>query len=743
MRKRIGKFEIVRQIGKGAMGEVYLGRDPALGREVAIKTILSDSAFGEDAQARFEREARASGSINHPNVVTVYEFGQDEGLHYLVVEYVEGQGLDALMASGQLSRPELMELVAQACDGLGAAHDQGIVHRDVKPGNILVSLKGRRPQAKLMDFGIARMTNQQDLTAQGTWMGTVGYLAPEYLDTGKAGFASDLFAMGVILYEIVTGGRKPFPGDTATLVLNAILRAPPVPLTTEEALSLDPRIQELLDRALAKDPADRYEGAELLASAIRAILASARSGPPGPGRERAIPHQAVTEARPLPSAAPAPAPVPERILTVGKGGKGQCMSLRVALRQAEPGMRIHILPGVYRESVVVDRDVVLAGQGEPGEVVLEGTRGPCVTLSAAQAQLSGLTIRAGGTPEAGPALLVLDGKAVLEACHLEAGTATCVVLEGGRTNPRFKDCSIRGSGPVGLRLASGAGAHLEGCTLEGPLPAAILVETGAQVLLARCRIANLGGLLGLVLRPGAQAWMEDGQVTGQKSACLEVGAEARVHLRRSSLRSGLGVGLLVLERGQAVLEECELSGHAWSALHAVAGSSVQARQCRIQGNGGYGVSALDGGLVALEGCDLSDNGLPALFIHRGATLQAKDCRIHDGRSLGVVCSGAGRGVLDGCELYGNAQTGARVEAGGSLLLLKCTLRDGRDTGLLLLEDAEATLEACVVHGNARGGILLAKDAAEPILRGGNRIDDDLLRVNAQGAHVKVMPVRRR
>jgi len=165
--------------------------------------------------------------------------------------------------------------------------------------------------------------------------------------------------------------------------------------------------------------------------------------------------------------------------------------------------------------------------------------------------------------------------------------------------------------------------------------------------------------------------------------------------------------------------------------------------CQVRAGRGFGVSVMGKGLLTLEGCALSENLEPAVLVHQGATVQMKGCTIFDGQSFGVVCAGGGKGVLEGCEIYGNLKTGAKVEPGGSLLLVRCDLRDGRDTGILLFEDAEVTLEECVVHRNARGGILLAKDASDPVLRGGgNRIQDDLLRAGDQGRAVKIVPVKR-
>ena len=718
MREKIGKFEIQSLIGQGAMGEVFLGRDPLLDRTVAVKTIRLTSAFGEEAKARFEREGRAAGAMNHPNIVTVYEFGEDEGLLYMAMECVAGDDLHGLIQKGSLPQGELLELLAQACDGLAYAHDHQVIHRDIKPANILVDRSGKRPMAKLVDFGVA-LVGQSDLTQKGEWMGTVNYMAPEYLDTGVAVPASDLFAMGVILYEILTGGRRPFQGETATTVLHAILCQAPGAFTAEEQASLNPALLEVVNKALAKLPQDRYPNAERLAAAIREAHAGT------------LVSDAVEF--PVPESVPVPG---SRVLVVGKGGKGQCMSLRVALRQASAGMEIRVMPGVYKESLVVDKAVTFTGQGEPGDVVIESVKGPGLTLDVAGIRLENLTLR--GLPGQ-PALLLAKGQAEVEGCALESQDGPAVAVLGPG-EPVFRDCTFRGEGAVGFRAGAHSAARLESCLLEGAFRRGLEVETGARLQLVGCRILNPLGV-GVHLAPGSQASLEACQLSGQEAGGVEVEAEARAELRNCRILDGGSVGVLALERGTVVLEACELFGHACAGVHAVDGAVVQLRNCRVRGNLGAGVAVLGQGLLTLDLCEVSENGEPAVLMQRGATVQMKGCKLFDGHSFGVVCGAGARGVLEGCEIYGNAQTGAKVEPGGSLLLVRCDLRDGRDTGILLFENAEVTLEECVVHRNARGGILLAKDASDPILRGANKIQDQLLRASAQGGVVKVAPVK--
>lgn len=356
MFEKLGKFEIKRILGNGAMGEVYLGVDPSIGREVAIKTILPSAAQGGEAKERFAREARAAGVLNHPNLVTIYEFGEDQGVLYIAMEFVKGHDLDELLYEQSLSRSEALEVLAQVCDGLGFAHRQAIVHRDIKPTNVRVQRDGRRLHAKVMDFGVAKISNS-DMTATGMVMGTVSYMAPEYIRTGKPDPRSDLFAVGVMLYESLSG-RKPFSGDTTPTVLYKIVNEEPEPIETEKLQGISPAIRSVLERSLSKNPDDRFQTAEELAKALRAakdpswlgqveevttLLQSSAITAPVPATPPSS--SAPTLQTPLPGGAPTPTPRPSShprgsqrglwlgltaLLLVGAGGTGWWLLRRPA-----------------------------------------------------------------------------------------------------------------------------------------------------------------------------------------------------------------------------------------------------------------------------------------------------------------------------------------------------------------------------------------------------------------------------
>ena len=306
MRTRIGKFEILRALGKGAMGEVFLAVDPLIGRQVAIKTIKGDAAEGPEARERFQREARAAGQLNHPNLVGIHEFGEDEGLLYLAMEYVQGEDLERLLQARSLQPREVLEVLAQVCDGLAYAHGKGVLHRDIKPSNIRVVRQGQTLQAKVMDFGIARLHNS-DLTGTGTLLGTFGYMAPEYVQTGRPDPRSDLFAVGVILYEALSG-RRPFEGDTTATVLYRLVHEEPPRLDLSGLEGVSPRLAQVLVLALAKEPGARYQRAEDLAKALREAK---DPGWGGPDLERTVATARPAPPEPPPVARPTlPPPVP-------------------------------------------------------------------------------------------------------------------------------------------------------------------------------------------------------------------------------------------------------------------------------------------------------------------------------------------------------------------------------------------------------------------------------------------------
>ena len=259
---QIGKYPILGILGVGGMGVVYRGMDNSVGREVAIKTLTEAT---EELRQRFLMEAR-SGVLNHPNIVTVYDFGEQDGLPYIVMEYLPGDSLENLLRAGhKFSLIEKLDMIRQLCLGLGYAHQKGVIHRDVKPANMMVLPGG---VIKIVDFGVARLQDRAGHTQTGMVIGTFHYIAPERLLGKTADGRSDIWSAACILYLLLTG-RLPFPGDDPA-TLHRVIREPHDPLSTV-LTNYPPALDHLIDRGLAKDPDDRYETAEEMAADIEAI----------------------------------------------------------------------------------------------------------------------------------------------------------------------------------------------------------------------------------------------------------------------------------------------------------------------------------------------------------------------------------------------------------------------------------------------------------------------------------------
>jgi serine/threonine protein kinase len=258
----ISHYKILKKLGEGGMGEVYLAEDTELHRKVALKFLSLHLASDADFKARFKREAQAAAALNHPNIITIHEVAEYEGRSFIAMEYVEGGSLRTLLAENELPAGKVIGLTMQICEGLSKAHEAGIVHRDMKPDNILVDKDGR---VKILDFGLAKLkTAATQLTKADTTMGTIYYISPEQAQGAEVDQRSDLFSLGVILYELLTR-QLPFKGEYEAAILYSLINEEPEPLARYKA-STPEALQRIVDKALKKDSSTRYQSAaEVLA----------------------------------------------------------------------------------------------------------------------------------------------------------------------------------------------------------------------------------------------------------------------------------------------------------------------------------------------------------------------------------------------------------------------------------------------------------------------------------------------
>ncbi|MDQ6716033.1 MAG: protein kinase [Actinomycetota bacterium] len=302
------RYLLTQRIASGGMGDVWKASDSILGREVAVKVMRPNAADEPTFADRFRDEARHTASLSHPNIATVYDYGEDGGAAYLVMELVDGQPLSQLIARGPFAPERTRAIIGQAALALAAAHEAGVVHRDVKPANILITSEGR---VKLTDFGIARATDSAGHTRTGEVLGTPHYLSPEQaLGRGASG-ASDIYALGVVAHEMLTGS-KPF--DSGTAVATALSQVNDMPPSLPD--SVPPDLRRIIDSCLAKDPAERPASAAALAAALGMPVAGLAAAAPAtaviptghtdPGATQVVPQGVpVQSTTVMPSAAPA------------------------------------------------------------------------------------------------------------------------------------------------------------------------------------------------------------------------------------------------------------------------------------------------------------------------------------------------------------------------------------------------------------------------------------------------------
>src|SRR6267154_1209529 len=268
--RRLGPYEILSAIGAGGMGEVYRARDARLDRIVAIKVLPAHLADRAELRERFEREARTIASLNHPHICTLYDTGHQDGIDYLVMEYLEGQTLAQRLQKGALPLEQVLQYAIEISEALDKAHRKGVTHRDLKPGNIMLTKTG----TKLLDFGLAKLkqevapanaqlselpTANDPLTAQGTIIGTLQYMAPEQLEGKEADARTDIFAFGAVVYEMATGKRA-FEGKSQASVISAIMSSDPSPMSSLQPMT-PPALDRVVKTCLAKEPDKRFQTA--------------------------------------------------------------------------------------------------------------------------------------------------------------------------------------------------------------------------------------------------------------------------------------------------------------------------------------------------------------------------------------------------------------------------------------------------------------------------------------------------
>ena len=264
----ISHYKILSKLGEGGMGVVYKAQDTKLDRPVALKFLAPHLLRDEEGRKRFEREAKAAAKLDHPNICTVYEIDEVDGRTFIVMAFLEGRTLSERIQEGPLKLPEALSIAIQMAEGLEAAHEKGITHRDIKPDNVML-MSGSRGLVKLMDFGLAQLVGSSQFTREGTTLGTVNYMSPEQAEGAPTGQATDLWSLGVVLYEMVAG-QRPFRGEFDRAIVYSIMNEPPEPLTAVRT-GVSKELERIVNKCLGKKPEQRYHHTDELLGDLQAV----------------------------------------------------------------------------------------------------------------------------------------------------------------------------------------------------------------------------------------------------------------------------------------------------------------------------------------------------------------------------------------------------------------------------------------------------------------------------------------
>jgi eukaryotic-like serine/threonine-protein kinase len=510
--RKLGRYDIIRVLGKGAMGIVYEGRDPNLDRRVAIKTVKVENLAPEAAaeyESRFRTEARSAARLQHPNIVSVYDSDRHEDIAYLVMEYIQGDDLKHHLDSGdRYSLEQSLHMIDDLLSALDYAHRHGVVHRDIKPANLLLEASGR---LKLTDFGVARMQDAEATRTQGAMVGTLKYMAPEQVQGQKIDTRADLFAVGVILYQLLTD-QRPFDGENEFAIIHQIIgHTPPAPSSVDARLPS--AIDAVVARALAKKPDERYPTAGEFAAALRAAVRSAEDPTIVPPANPARHHSGAIRSATSPGTSPMgnatvtqelelvywkdvkdsndPEDLEVFLAKFPAGIYADLARRRLRKLRTEPAPDQTVLSGADAETPLAPRvplrEPVLAEGTAPPREALERAYAPTVAPTAASAQEATVPLTKQVAAQAEPALLDLTVPTV--AKQVEPGDQTTIPL-----TPRIAAADGAGSGaaaadvtvaresapPPARKLSTPVMALIGGLALVGIAAVTVLGRSGSD-----------------------------------------------------------------------------------------------------------------------------------------------------------------------------------------------------------------------------------------------------------------------
>lgn len=672
------RYLIVRQMAQGDTGAIYESIDRQSRQRVVLKQVEALHSNGH-LPTEFAKDAQQLLDLRHVVLPEATNYFEDATGYFLVTEYVGGDDLWTMMQQREeqpFTLNEVLQWADQLLDVLTFLHTNSvpIVHGNIKPQNLKLTARG---SIKLLDIGVAR-PQQQLFSANITSTFSFQYAAPEQLLGEKVDGASDIYALGATLYYLLTG--RAFPNAIDRGIALALGQPDPLLMVEQNNPQMPTDIATVLIQAMAYLPEARFASAAAMRSALN---------------EKQV----------------------LRTIVVAQEGEADYRSISTALQQAQVGERILVRPGVYHESLVLDRTVSIVGDGQPGQVVVESLNMSCLTIVGGQADISGLTLAArnSGVELHFFGVDVQGGEPTLENCTITCESLACVAIHGANTAPTIRNCQVHSSRQAGIDIYDRARGTLERCTIFNNTRAGIEISQNANPTVRQCTVRN-GLASGIYIVDEGRGLIEDCDISANRRSGISIAQESNPLIRHCTIRYGADAGIFIYQHGHGTIENCQIIGNAAAGIEIKEGSDPIVRRCVVRDGQTNGIYVHSQGNGLIEQCDIFGNNEPGVALLRGGAPRLYACRIYDGKQAGLWISDGGDGIIEACELHSNQDANLMIAQDGNPLVRNCRIHSGHGFGIRVLVGAAGQVEYCTIENNARAGVAFEGRTTFSLLR---------------------------
>lgn len=707
------RYRVVKLIGQGGMGAVYLVEDLRLRRALrAAKELSQNGMSGSElrvATEAFEREAQMLAQLNSVHLPRIYDHFPADGRWYLVMDFIEGETLSERLdksTNGRFTPSTAIRIAHQLCTVLHDLHSYQppIIFRDLKPGNIMLTAQDH---VYLIDFGIARFFKQgqaKDTVA----LGSPGYAAPEQYGKVQTTPGSDIYSLGATLHQMLSGhDPSSDPFQFADLNLDHLPGGP----------ALATLVAEMVELKREKRPASALEVRQRLEQ-IALQLGVKLSPPISPQTPAPFSLSSPLVTAKHPAVLP-PVSAPSSngsALVVDQTGAGQYRTLNEALSAAPPGARIHVHPGHYRESLLLDKPVELIGTGPRTSIIVEGVYSSSLRMRTTKATVRGLTFRYQSVSKPAHVVDISAGQLLLEDCDISSSSpsSACIFIQSAAANPTIRHCHIHDSLAEGIVCDLEAKATIEDCEIFGHRATSLVIRNNADPLIKHCRIYNGAGN-GIYIYANGKGTISDSSISNHLWAAVAIEEGANPLLSRCEIYDGKGPGVYVSRRGRGILEQCNIHSNAQTGIVVLNTGDPLLRQCKIYDGKQAGIYVHRKGMGTFEECAIYNNVAAGVEVKKEGNPVLRRCIIHDGKQAGVDIYDKGLGILEECEIYNNAFSGITISDRSFPTVRHCKIHHGKRSGILICDSGLGTIEDCDIYANMQAGITICR-YGDPVIR---------------------------